>query len=52
MPEKQTILQKNLQIADMVTSEWLLVNKKNDINGGPRWKPIRNWPHQHFVKIL
>ena len=31
MPEKQTILQKNLQIADMVTSEWLLVNEKKMI---------------------
>ena len=39
--------------------EWLLVNEKmilivdlNDINGGPKWKPIKSWPHQHFVKIL
>ena len=28
MPKKQTILQKNLQTADMVTGEWLLVNEK------------------------
>ena len=21
--------------------EWLLINEKNDINGGPRWKSIR-----------
>ena len=25
---------------------WL---KKNDVNGGSRWKPIRNWPHQHSL---
>ena len=28
MLENQTILQKNLQTADMVTGEWLLVNEK------------------------
>ena len=28
MSENQTILQKNLQTADMVTGEWLLVNEK------------------------
>ena len=28
MQEKQTIFQKNLQTADMVTGEWLLVNEK------------------------
>ena len=32
--------------------EWSFAKWKNDINGGPRWKPIKGWPHQHFVKIL
>ena len=26
--------------------------KKNDINDMSRWKQIRNWTHQQFVKIL
>ena len=38
-------------------SKWLLVNEKiililikNDINGGFRWKPIKCWSYQQFVK--
>ena len=31
----------------MIIGKW-----KNDINGGTKWKPIRNWPHQYFVKML
>ena len=27
-------------------SEWLLVNKKNNVNGGSKWKPIRSWSYQ------
>ena len=26
--------------------EWLLVNEKSDVNGEPKWKPTRSWPHQ------
>ena len=26
-------------------NEWLLVNEKNDINGKPKWKPIRSWAY-------
>ena len=38
------ILWKILQIIDMVSGEWLLVNEKKKIyvNGGVRWKPIRS----------
>ena len=32
---------------------WVIIGKwKNGINGGSRWKLIRDWSHQHFVKIL
>ena len=32
---------------------WMIIGKwKSDINDKPRWKPIRSWTHQHFVKIL
>ena len=31
----------------MIIGKW-----KYDINDGPRWKPIKSWPHQHFVKML
>ena len=24
-------------------SEWLLVNKKSDVIGGPRWELVKNW---------
>ena len=34
MPENQTILQKNLQTADMVIGEWLLVNEKMILMAG------------------
>ena len=34
------------------TVERLLVNEKYDINDKPKWKSIRNWPHQHFIKNL
>ena len=52
MLKKQTILQ-NQKTINYLCGEWLLVNeKKNDINCGPKWKPIRGWPHQHFVKLL
>ena len=30
---------------------WVVIGKwKNDVNGGPRWKPIKSWPHQLFEK--
>ena len=32
--------------------EWLLINEKSDINSRPKWKLIRSWLQQHFVKIL
>ena len=32
--------------------KWLLVNEKVILMVGFRWKPIRGWLHQHFVKIL
>ena len=31
----------------IIISKW-----KNDINGGSRWKLIRDWPHQHFINGL
>ena len=32
---------------------WVIINKwKSDINGKPKWKPIRGWSHQHFVKMF
>ena len=27
-------------------------NEKNDINGRSRWKLIKGWSHQQFVKML
>ena len=49
MLEIQIILQKFLQTADLVSNyyKW-----KSDINGGPKWKLIKDWLHQHFVKML
>ena len=46
MLEIQTILQNILQTANVVSDYWQM--KKNDINGGPKWKPIRGWPYQNF----
>ena len=46
MPKIQTVSWKNLQTVDMVSEYW------NDINGELRWKLIRGWPYQHFIKIL
>ena len=32
---------------------WMIICKwKSVINDGLKWKPIRDWLHQHFVKIL
>ena len=45
----QTTLQIFLQNADV----WVIIDKwKSNINGRPRWKPIRNLSHQYFIKIL
>ena len=45
----QTILQKNYKLLMW----WMIIGKwKSDINDGSRWKPIRGWSHQHFVKML
>ena len=38
MLEIQTILQKNLQTAIVVK---IIGKWKSDINGGPKWKPIK-----------
>ena len=29
-----------------------MVNKKNDVKNGSKWKPIRSLSHQQFVKML
>ena len=30
---------------------WVIIDKwKNDINGGSRWKLVRNWLQQQFIK--
>ena len=48
MLEIQIILQKNLQSVDVaIIGKW-----KGNINGGFRWKLIRDWPWQDFVKML
>ena len=49
MLDIQTILQKfnKLLMWWVISGKW-----KGDINSGFRWKPITDWPHQHFVKIL
>ena len=32
---------------------WVFIGKWNsDTNGGTKWKLIRGWPHQQFVKML
>ena len=32
---------------------WVIIGKwKSDINDGSRWKPIRDWLQQYFIKIL
>ena len=43
---------KKLQIIHVVSSECLLVNKKNDVKNGSKWKPINSWIYQQFVKML
>ena len=47
MLEIQIFLQNILLIWWVITGKW-----KSDINGKPRWKPIRDWLYQNFVKIL
>ena len=50
MLEIQTILQKNIY---KLLMRWVIIGKwKNDIIGGPKWKLIRGWSHQYFVKML
>ena len=48
MLEIQIILQNFLQTVNVMSDYWW----KSDINNVPKWKPIRDLPHQHFVKIL
>ena len=32
---------------------WVIIDKqKSNINGRPKWKPIKGLPHQYFVKML
>ena len=32
---------------------WVIIGKeKSDFNDGLRWKLIRGWPYQYFVKML
>ena len=32
---------------------WVIIDRwESDINGGLRWKPIRGYSHEHFVKNI